>query len=164
MSRVLRLVCLSFLLLSTVVGSGLAAPAKPMLLPVDATPLTFETRHGARTLRIEIADTDDERERGLMFRKDFPTTRGMLFVFDETRQVMMWMQNTPRPLDMIFVDGSGRISSVRESTVPFSTAIISSGTPVRFVIEVDAGVAGKLGLEKGDRVRHPVIDKIVGSH
>lgn len=133
---------------------------EPMRLPVDPAPLVFDTGHGAKSLAVEVADTADTRERGLMYRKDFPADRAMLFVFPMTQPVMMWMKNTPLSLDMIFVGPAGRIVSIRKNTTPFSTDIIPSGGMVRFAIEVDAGVATRLGLEKGDRVRHPVIDRI----
>lgn len=147
-----------FLLLSTF-GLAQAGDQGPMRLPVDRTPLVFETRHGAKALAVEIADTAPERERGLMYRRDFPRDRAMLFVFPYPQEVTFWMQNTPLPLDMIFIDADGRISSIREHEKPFSTDLVGSGGPVRFVVEVDAGVARKLGLEMGDRARHPVIDK-----
>jgi len=131
--------------------------AEPMRLPVDEHPLVFETGKGKVSLDVEIADTDAERMRGLMFRTDFPDDRAMLFVFDETRTVMMWMKNTPLPLDMVFVGRNGEIATIRDNTEPFSEAIISSVVPVGFVIELRAGAARRLGLAIGDHVRHPAI-------
>lgn len=160
MSRIFRLAALSLVVVfGALLGMGLKVE-RPMRLPIDPSPLVFETSHGARSLEVEIADTQMARERGLMFRRDFPRSRAMLFVFDQTRDVMMWMQNTPLSLDMIFIGPAGKITSIRENTVPFSTDIISSGGPARFAVEVDAGVARHLGLEIGDRVHHPVIDRI----
>lgn len=134
-----------------------AQPAEPMRLPVDAHPLVFETAKGKVSLEVEIADTDPERMQGLMHRTDLPENRAMLFVFDETRSIMMWMKNTPLPLDMVFVAQNGTIAAIRENTEPFSEAIISSTVPVRYVVELRAGTAKRLGLAIGEPVRHPVI-------
>jgi len=153
------LLAVLFLLLSANVLAWAGGP-EPMRLPVDQAPIVFETRHGARALAVEIADTAQERERGLMFRREFPRDRAMLFVFPYAQEVTFWMQNTPLALDMVFVAADGRIVSIREHARPFSTDLIGSGGPVRFVVELDAGLARQLGLEKGGRVRHRVIDRI----
>ncbi|YBV97263.1 DUF192 domain-containing protein [Phyllobacteriaceae bacterium JZ32] len=145
-----------FLLLLFVLPAR-AEMAEPMRLPLDKHPLVFQTAKGPVSLGVEIADTDAERMRGLMYRTDFPEDRAMLFVFDETRTVMMWMKNTPLPLDMVFVGHDGAIATIRENTEPFSEAIVSSVVPVAFVIELRAGVAKRLGLAIGDHVRHPAI-------
>jgi uncharacterized membrane protein (UPF0127 family) len=139
---------------------ALALDQAPMHLPIDAAPLTVNTAKGDVPFRVEIADTDEERERGLMFRTDLKDNSAMLFVFDATRLVTMWMENTPSALDMLFLDDNGRISAIRENAVPFSRDVISSGEPVRFVVEVKAGTARRLGLTIGDKVRHPAIEAI----
>lgn len=139
---------------------ALAVDQTPMHLPIDPAPLTVNTAKGDVPFRVEVADTDEERERGLMFRTDLKDNSAMLFVFDETRMVTMWMENTPSALDMLFLDDSGRISAIRKNAVPFSRDIISSGGPARFVVEVRAGTANRLGLTIGDKVRHPAIQAI----
>ncbi|UXN63842.1 DUF192 domain-containing protein [Phyllobacterium sp. A18/5-2] len=139
---------------------ALALDQAPMHLPIDAAPLSVNTAKGDVPFRVEIADTNEERERGLMFRTDLKDNSAMLFVFDATRPVTMWMENTPSALDMLFLDDNGRISAIRENAVPFSRDVISSGEPVRFVVEVKAGTARRLGLTIGDKVRHPAIEAI----
>jgi uncharacterized protein len=156
----LRSVLAGFVLLAFSIFPALALDQAPMHLPIDSAPLTINTAKGDVPFRVEIADTDNERERGLMFRKDLKDNSAMLFVFDETRLVTMWMENTPSALDMLFLDDNGRISAIRENAVPFSRDIISSGGPVRFVVEVKAGTARRLGLTIGDKVRHPAIEAI----
>ncbi len=131
-----------------------------MHLAIDPAPLTVNTARGDVPFRVEIADTNEERERGLMFRKDLKDNSAMLFIFDDTRLVTMWMENTPSALDMLFLDEKGHISAIRENAVPFSRSTISSGGPVRFVVEVKAGTAKRLGLTIGDKVRHPAIEAI----
>ena len=147
-----------FLLFSAI--PALALDQAPMHLPIDHAPMTVNSATGDIPFQVEIADTDDERERGLMFRTDLKDNSAMLFVFDDSRLVTMWMENTPSALDMLFLDDNGRISAIRENAVPFSRSIISSGGAVRFVVEVKAGTAKRLGLTIGDKVRHPAIEAI----
>jgi len=139
-----------------------AQVGQPMLLPVDPAPLVAETSAGEARFSIEIADNDSNRSAGLMFRRVMPDDRGMLFVFEQTRRVAFWMKNTPLPLDLIFIGEDGRVATIKQG-VPFSEASISSGVPVRFVLEVKAGTAQKAGIVAGDRLRHPVIDRIAGA-
>jgi uncharacterized membrane protein (UPF0127 family) len=145
-------------------SSGLVAAqsGEPMLLPVDPAPLIVETAAGEREFSIEVADDNAERSRGLMFRRDLPETRGMLFVFEETRRVAFWMKNTPLPLDLIFIGEDGRVQAILPGE-PFSEAPIAPRGPVRFVLEVHEGTAKELGIMAGDRLRHPEIDAIAGA-
>lgn len=140
-------------------NSPTAAEGQAMILPVDPNPLIVETRAGEKRFGIEIADDAGERERGLMFRQQMGDDHGMLFVFEDAREVGFWMQNTPMPLDLIFIGQDGRVRAILPGE-PFSTAVISPNTPVRFVLEVKAGIAEKAGIRDGDRLRHPVIDTI----
>ncbi|MBJ6131375.1 DUF192 domain-containing protein [Ochrobactrum sp. Q0168] len=135
-----------------------AQEKQPMRLPVDAAPLTFITAKGNKLpFALEVADSDDARVRGLMWRTDFPKDRAMIFVFGEMRRVMMWMQNTPLPLDMVFLDDKGRVTAIHENAVPYSEDIISSEVPAAFVVELLAGTVKRTGIKKGDRAVHRVI-------
>lgn len=136
---------------------AVSAQEEPMRVPLDAQALKIQTASGEKSFGLEIADTDQKRSAGLMYRKDFPADRAMIFVFGEERPVMMWMANTPLPLDMLFVRNDGSIARVAENTVPFSKDIVASGEPVAFVIEVNAGIAAKLGIKAGDTVKHRII-------
>jgi uncharacterized membrane protein (UPF0127 family) len=122
---------------------------------------TFEiaTKSGVHPFSVELATTEPEREKGLMFRKELPEGQGMLFDFQRDQDVGFWMQNTYIPLDMIFIKGDGRILRIAENTEPMSTKVIPSGGPVRFVLEVIAGTARKLGIAPGDRVASPLIGR-----
>lgn len=137
--------------------SAHAQETKPMLLPLDKEPLTFVTSDGKRSFGLEVADTDQARMRGLMWRTDFPKDRAMLFIFGEMRDVMMWMQNTPLPLDMVFLDGTGHVSAIHENAVPFSEDIISSQGPAAYVVELLAGTVKRTGIKRGDRAVHKAI-------
>mgnify|MGYP000123806225 CR=1 FL=1 len=130
----------------------------PMLLPVDETPLTIERDGEAiASFDIEVADDSSERSRGLMFRTEFPDDRAMLFVFEKSRPVAFWMQNTPRSLDMLFIRADGEVESIALDATPFSTASIPSQGSVLYVLEINAGLTEKLDLQPGDRVVHPII-------
>jgi uncharacterized membrane protein (UPF0127 family) len=118
--------------------------------------LEIVSKSGVHVFSVEVATTDEERERGLMFRKELPDGRGMLFDFETEHSVAMWMKNTLIPLDMIFIRADGRISNIAESTEPMSTRIIPSRGAVRAVLEVAGGTAKRLGIEVGDRVAHPM--------
>ncbi|AZO46855.1 MAG: DUF192 domain-containing protein [Mesorhizobium sp.] len=138
-----------------------SADGQAMILPVDPTPLVAVTKSGERSFSIEIADTSDEREAGLMFRQQMADDHGMLFVFEESRDLTFWMKNTPMPLDLIFVGQDGRIRAILHGE-PQSEAIISPGEPVRFVLELKAGTAAKDGIADGDLLRHPAIGTASG--
>ena len=117
--------------------------------------LVLETDSGPHSYSVEVATTDGERARGLMFRRTLPEASGMLFLYDEPQNVGMWMRNTYLPLDMVFISADGRVHRVETNTEPFSTDIITSGGDVVGVLELNAGQAEKIGLKPGDRVIHP---------
>ena len=137
--------------------SAQAQETKPMLLPMDKEPLTCTTSNGKVSFGLEVVATDEARMRGLMWRTDFPKDRAMLFVFGEMRSVMMWMQNTPSPLDMVFLDDTGHVSAIHENAVPFSEDIISSQGPAAYVVELLAGTVKRTGIKRGDRAIHRAI-------
>ena len=118
--------------------------------------LEIVTARGVHTFAVELADNDEARGRGLMFRRELPEGTGMLFDFKRDLNVTMWMKNTYIPLDMIFIRSDGRIHRIAENTVPESEQIIAAGTSVRAVLEVIGGTARKLGIRPGDRVAHPI--------
>jgi len=119
------------------------------------TTLSINTDTGPVPWSIELAVTQDETARGLMFRQSMKKQHGMLFQFGRPRIVEMWMKNTFIPLDMIFFDSTGRISHIHEGAVPQSLDIISSQVPALYVLEVNAGEADKFGLKVGQTADHP---------
>jgi uncharacterized protein len=122
---------------------------------VDLHTLEIVSRSGVHVFSVELAVTDAERARGLMFRRELPEGQGMLFDFGRDQDIAMWMKNTFIPLDMVFITGGGRILRIAENTEPMSTSIIPSGGPVRAVLEVIGGTAKRYGIAAGDRVAHP---------
>ena len=118
--------------------------------------LVVVTATGPHHFSVEVMRTDAGREKGLMFRKNLPKDRGMLFDFKTEQPVMMWMKNTFLPLDMVFISRSGKVVNVAENAEPLSEAIIASDGPVFAVLEVNAGQARQIGVKPGDEVRHPM--------
>jgi uncharacterized protein len=124
----------------------------------DLQSLEIITKSGVQVFSVELMKTDEEREKGLMFRKKLPEGQGMLFDFTPEQNVSMWMKNTLIPLDMIFIRSDGSILRIAENTQVESEKIIPSGGPVRGVLEVIAGTAKKFGIKPGDRVGHPLFN------
>jgi uncharacterized membrane protein (UPF0127 family) len=117
-------------------------------------PLEFVTASGPHQFKVEVADTSAERAKGLMFRRSMPQNQGMLFDFHDEVPIMMWMRNTYIPLDMVFVSRDGVVTIIAPNTTPMSEETIPGGMAYG-VIELNAGVAEKIGLKPGDTVRHP---------
>ena len=107
---------------------------------------------------VEIADDDEERRIGLMYRTELAQDAGMLFDFGEPQQLSMWMKNTLIPLDMAFIDENGVIRRIAANTTPRSLESIRSGAMVIGVLEVNGGVFERLGVKEGDVVRHRIFN------
>jgi len=133
--------------------------AAPAARAASFQPLEIATKSGVQVFSVEMATTEEEKTQGLMYRKELPDGKGMLFDFSPEQQISMWMKNTYIPLDMIFIRADGRILRIAENTEPLSTKIISSGGLAKGVLEVIAGTAQKYGIQPGDRVAHPLFNK-----
>lgn len=150
---------------SLLTGAGVAAsnaqaaPVAALVTPVDATPLKIETSSGTHAFEIELRNTPGGREVGLMHRKSMPANHGMLFDFEVAEPVAMWMKNTLLPLDMVFIRADGTIANIAAHAEPLSTRIIPASEPVRYVLELNAGVAERIGARPGDQVLHPAIGR-----
>lgn len=127
----------------------------------DKEPLLIQTAAG-KTLHftVEVAVTPDQRAHGLMFRKTMGDDAGMIFDFGEPRRVAMWMENTFLPLDMLFADDTGTIRHIKENATPYSRDIIDSMSPVKYVVELNAGIVDKLGIKVGDRIMSATTTKV----
>lgn len=113
---------------------------------------------GQADFAIELADTEAERARGLMFRKHMNRDAGMLFVYDAPRPVAFWMKNTLIPLDMIFADRTGTVRHVHHMAKPHDETPIFGGDGILAVLEINGGLARRLGLDAGSEMRHPAFD------
>jgi len=117
--------------------------------------LTIATSSGAHAFVVEIAASEAAREKGLMGRRFLPADRGMLFEFDRAAPVAFWMKNTYIALDMMFIARDGSVTRIVADAEPLSQAVIPSGGPCAAVLELNAGVAARIGAKVGDRVSHP---------
>lgn len=131
----------------------------PSALWAACAPERAEFRDGglSAAFRVEVVDTPESRARGLMFRERMGQFEGMLFVYERPQAVSFWMKNTLLPLDMIFMDARGVVQKVHEGAVPGDLTAIPGGRNIQYVLEVNAGVAGMLGLGPGAEMRHPSV-------
>lgn len=125
-------------------------------VPAGWEELTVVTPTGRTRFFVEIADTEPKRQRGLMFRKEVPPDRGMLFDMKQVAEAAFWMKNTLIPLDIIYIRPDGSILSIARNTTPLSEAPIPSGGPILGVLELAGGRAGEIGLMPGDKVEHRI--------
>lgn len=107
-------------------------------------------------LDVEIADEPEEWGQGLMNRKHLDQDSGMLFVFPELRRPSFWMKNTLIPLDMIFIGPDNRIAQIHANALPHDLTHITPEKKAIAVLEINGGMAEKLGLRVGNRLSMPV--------
>jgi uncharacterized membrane protein (UPF0127 family) len=143
-----------FLALALLVAGAVGARAQ------ECDPGVVDLRDGANALRfqVEVADTVEGRATGLMDRKQMGRFSGMLFVYDAPQSVAFWMKNTLIPLDMLFFDQTGKLTRVHKNALPLDETPIPGGNDILYVLEINGGLAGQLGIEAGAELRHPAID------
>ena len=117
------------------------------------------TAAGVRLFHVELAETPEQRARGLMFRRALAPDAGMLFLFPERERPTMWMANTWLPLDMLFIAADGRVVHIFPNAVPRSRLTVSSPRPARMVLELGGGTARRLGIAPGDRLSWRRVDR-----
>ena len=139
----------SFVKILTQVGP---APALPGTVCIGNQP-------AGRCFQIEVARTESQRERGLMYRKELDKDKGMLFIFDRDGMYPFWMKNTLIPLDMVWISaplvGGNRVVSIAENVQPCKSLLCPSvipGATAKYVLEVNAGVCKEIGLKLGDLI------------
>ena len=112
---------------------------------------------GQARFSVEVADDPAERSQGLMNRESMARSAGMLFVYDHPQRVAFWMRNTLIPLDMIFLDQTGTVRRVHENAIPLDETAIPGGDDIQFVLEINAGLSSRFGIDEGSVLRHPAI-------
>jgi uncharacterized membrane protein (UPF0127 family) len=133
-------VLLAALLLATSLGAR-----------ADAAMRTVHIKVGSHPLKVEVAATDPEREKGLMFRRSMGANDGMLFIFDEPAYHSMWMKNTLLPLSVAFVDREGVILNILDMEPQTLDTHMSAG-PAIYAIETNKGWFAQKKIKAGDRV------------
>ena len=120
--------------------------------------LTIQTKDSEYIFNIEIAITEQERSRGLMHRKELKQTEGMLFLYPKKQIIKMWMKNTLIPLDMIFINNSGKIIDIFKMTIPKDLTPIGPDVKLKGVLEINGGLTSYLNINKGDFIIHPSLN------
>lgn len=113
---------------------------------------------GQARFTVEIADTSAEREHGLMDRDHMPASAGMLFVYESPEHAFYWMKNTLIPLDIIFADQTGRVTVVHPDAIPGDLTPLDGGEGVQYVLEINGGLAARMGIAPGAELRAAAID------
>ena len=150
----MKLVVLSIgLTLAVLVFAVLAPPGGCRRKPVSDL-ATVRMQIGKDTFTLEVADTEPVRQYGLMHRDSMPSDHGMLFVFPDERRLGFWMKNTRIPLDIIYVDASGKVVSIHQMK-PYDLRTTKSDGPAKYAIEMNEGRAAATGIKPGDQVQIP---------
>lgn len=102
-------------------------------------------------LQVEVADTDQSRSQGFMYRKNIPDGTGMLFVFDRDQVLTFWMKNTLVPLSIAYISSDGRIIDILDMESQSLKPVVSSRS-VRYALEVPQGYFNRVGIREGDRI------------
>ncbi len=106
---------------------------------------------------IELADDEQKRARGLMYRNSMPEDAGMLFIHDSEQIQGFWMKNTYIPLDIIFVDSNKNIITIHPNTTPLKEWNYASVAPALYVVEVNAGFCNRNNILTGDRIEFEIL-------
>ena len=122
--------------------------------PADALDSTVLIDTGERkiTFRVELARTEPEREKGLMYRDHLATDAGMLFLFERPSIQTFWMKNTLIPLDMIFIGADHSVAGVVANAQPLTLTPRNVDEPSQYVLEIGGGLAARLGIRAGAHV------------
>ena len=147
----------AFVLLGLMLSTASLAQDESSLVPLDeafnqSVLIVSSSEHGCVRFDVYLAETNRQRSRGLMFVRNMPETTGMLFIYERDRYLSMWMKNTFIPLDILFVRADGSVSSIAYDTEPQSLRSIAALEPVRYVPELNAGVAAKYSIDKYGRL------------
>lgn len=103
---------------------------------------------------IEIAETEYETQTGLMYRDSMSENQGMLFIFNDVAMHSFYMKNTHISLDIIYIDENLKIASFQKNAKPFDETGLSSGIPIKYVLEINGGLSDKIGLAVGDSISY----------
>lgn len=131
------------------VSSATAEDRPPALRPDEPRVVLRVPGREPVVVRVEVADTEPRRDRGLMYRRHLAPSTGMLFVFDRMEHQSFWMKNTFIPLDMIFIDDALRVVGVVEDATPLTEDAREVEGDSQYVLEVSAGFARRHGIGPG---------------
>ena len=133
------------------IQSNNSKPAEPQFIK-EGNLQFVKDGNSIKTIEIEVANTVQEIQQGLMYRQKMDENKGMLFLFPDMQPRGFWMKNTLIPLDIIYVDADKKIVSIQKNTTPLSEQNLPAESDAQYVIEVNAGFSDNYGLEAGDSV------------
>jgi uncharacterized protein len=141
---------LAFLLVLSAAMILICGPAEAQ--GPEAAPKFKKILVGKIPLRVEVVDTLEKQERGLMFRQSLPENEGMLFVYREPQELAFWMRNTIIPLDIVFVGADGIILNIHQARPLDESVLYRSAGAAKYVIETNQGWFSRHGIRPGDRI------------
>ena len=131
-----------------------AAASQPASTASNSRLPTTRMSIGGESFNLEIAYRPEDQETGLMNRKSMADDHGMIFVFPAERNLTFWMKNTLIPLDIIYLDRTGQVVSVKHMK-PLDESSVPSDGPAMYAIELNAGAAARAGVKAGDQIKVP---------
>jgi len=141
-----------------VVSIWLMVSASVAVAGCQTDAVTLRGDWGQARFNVEIADTVEERARGLMFRESLPRSSGMLFLYERPQRLSFWMKNTLIELDMIFLDATGTVRAIHERAQPGDLQPKVGGSDLMAVLEINGGLSQALGIDVGSQMRHPAFE------
>lgn len=137
--------------------AGISPPQKKVPQSLKKCPLSIHTKSGeVLNFSVEIADDEEKRRIGMMFREYIEPDTGMLFIFEDNKERHFWMKNTLVSLDIIFIREDGVITHIQRNAEPLSLRLLGSGGPAKFALEIAGGDSDRAGINIGDRVSYTV--------
>ncbi|MFT4667086.1 MAG: uncharacterized membrane protein (UPF0127 family) [Polaribacter sp.] len=137
-------------------SSPAAVPAAPAAVPTfkEEGSLSFKKADGTaiRSIKLEVADDEPQRNQGMMYRKSIPNDTGMIFLFPDVAPRSFWMKNTYVSLDIIFVGADKKIINIHENTATLTEQNFPSTAPAKYVVEVAGGYTNAYGIKAGDLI------------
>jgi len=127
------------------------APAGEPQTGLERVPLTITTATGVHHFKVEVAGTEQQQSKGLMFVRSLAPNHGMIFPFSPPQEVSFWMENTLIPLDIVFIRQDHTIARITNAK-PLDETLLPSGEPIVAVLEIRGGRAEQLGMAPGDKV------------
>jgi uncharacterized membrane protein (UPF0127 family) len=136
-------------------ATGAACPVEPQHGNLPTGEIAVKDATPTLKIQAELAKTEHDVQKGLMFRRSMSDNQGMLFKLDGRRDHTFWMHNTCIPLDMMFVEDDGLIVGIVEGAAPLTDDVRSCGCPSSYVLEVNGGWSRKHGVKPGQRITIP---------
>ena len=143
----------NFALTFVIITTNVECKAQPV---ASISKLIIVSNGKSHEFDVELAISRRQKSMGLMYRRHLSHDKGMLFVYEKSSKISMWMKNTFLSLDMLFIDKVGRINYIVERAEPLNERLINGRYHARAVLELNAGTVARLGLKVGDQVRHSV--------